>query len=148
LSAWSSAASGSLQALCEAAPHRSDVDEDGMYMLLCTWNVTNNPVDEELPQHVITCHRLPSYYLCEDECMAGDIRLRDVEDGDLDVLYKYQHEPESSAMAAVPSREREAFMAHTARIRADDSNVYKAIVLDGQVVGDLSCFGEPETREV
>ena len=44
--------------------------------------------------------------------MAGDIRLRDVEDGDLDTLYEYQHEPESSAMAAVPSREREAFMAH------------------------------------
>ena len=80
--------------------------------------------------------------------MAGDIRLRDVEDGDLDVLYNYQHEPESSAMAAVSSREREAFMAHAARIRADDSNIYKAIVFDGQVVGDLSCFGEPEKREV
>ena len=80
--------------------------------------------------------------------MAGDIRLRDVEVGDLDALYEYQHESESSAMAAVPSREREAFMAHAARIRADESVVYKAIVSDGQVVGDLVCFGELETREV
>ncbi len=80
--------------------------------------------------------------------MAVNIRLRDVEDGDLDALYEYQHEPESSAMAAVPSREREAFMAHAAKIRADERTIYKTIVLDGQVVGDLVCFGESPAREV
>jgi RimJ/RimL family protein N-acetyltransferase len=80
--------------------------------------------------------------------MAGDIRLRDVEDGDLDALYEYQQEPESSAMAAVPSRERQAFMEHVARVRSNESNVYKAIVVDGQVVGALNCFGEPQGREV
>lgn len=80
--------------------------------------------------------------------MTGNIRLRDVEDGDLDALYIYQHEPESSAMAAVPRREREAFMAHAARIRTNENIVYKAIVRDEHVVGDLVCFGEPEAREV
>ena len=47
--------------------------------------------------------------------------LREVVEADLPVFYEYERDPEASAMAVFPSREREAFMAHWARTLANDS---------------------------
>jgi RimJ/RimL family protein N-acetyltransferase len=66
-----------------------------------------------------------------------DVLLRDVVDDDLPILFKHQLDPAASAMAAVPSRDREAFMAHWERIRADDSVVLKTILVGEQVAGSV-----------
>jgi RimJ/RimL family protein N-acetyltransferase len=66
-----------------------------------------------------------------------DVSLRDVLDDDLPILFEHQLDPAATAMATVPSRDREAFMAHWERIRADDSIVLKTIVADGQVAGNV-----------
>jgi RimJ/RimL family protein N-acetyltransferase len=65
------------------------------------------------------------------------ILLRDVTESDLPILYEQQLDPEATAMAAFPSRDRESFMAHSAKIMADESVIFKAIVFDGQVAGSM-----------
>ena len=65
------------------------------------------------------------------------MRLRPVVDADVDVFYEYQADPEASAMAAVPSRDREAFHEHWSRIRGDEANVLRTIDDDGEVAGHV-----------
>src|SRR5919112_796542 len=63
------------------------------------------------------------------------VRLRSVEDRDLDVFFDHQADPQAVEMAAFPARDRDQFAAHWARVRADDANVVRTIVVDGQVAG-------------
>ena len=69
--------------------------------------------------------------------MSNDIFLRDVTESDLPILFEQQLDPEATAMAAFPSRDRESFMAHWAKIMADESNILKTILFDGQVAGNI-----------
>jgi RimJ/RimL family protein N-acetyltransferase len=80
--------------------------------------------------------------------MLNEVLLRDVTESDLPILYEQQLDPEATAMAAFPSRDREAFMAHSARIMADESVIFKAIVFDGQVVGSIVSWIMEGEREV
>jgi RimJ/RimL family protein N-acetyltransferase len=43
-------------------------------------------------------------------------------------------------MAAFPSRDREAFMAHWAKLLADPSVIRKTVLLDGEVAGNVVSF--------
>jgi RimJ/RimL family protein N-acetyltransferase len=63
--------------------------------------------------------------------------LRDVVESDLDALFEQQADPESSAMAAVPSRDRAAFDAHWRRILADENTVIRVIDVDGAAAGHV-----------
>jgi RimJ/RimL family protein N-acetyltransferase len=76
------------------------------------------------------------------------IELRDVTQEDLPALFAFQADPEASAMAAFPSRDRETFMAHQAEIARDPANIQKTILLDGVVVGDIASFDRMGEREV
>jgi len=81
--------------------------------------------------------------------MATAVTLREVVDDDLEVLYQNQADPESVAMAGVPARTRGEFLAHTARVSADREVVRRAIVVGGQVAGDIVVWRTPSTaREV
>ena len=80
--------------------------------------------------------------------MPGDVTLRKVSEGDLPIFFEHQRDPEANDMAAFPSREREAFMAHWAKIMADETVGQQTILFDGQVAGNLVVFGPPEHREV
>jgi RimJ/RimL family protein N-acetyltransferase len=76
------------------------------------------------------------------------VSLRDVIDDDLPILFEHQLDPAATAMARVPSRDREAFMAHWERIRADDSIVLKTIVAGGQVAGNVVSWQDQGERLV
>ncbi len=76
------------------------------------------------------------------------IILRPVTASDLPVIYDQQADPESSAMAAFPSRDREAFDAHWAKIMADKKVILKAIIFNGQLAGHLVSWEMEEGREV
>lgn len=80
--------------------------------------------------------------------MANQILLREVTDSDLPILYEQQLDPEAAAMAAFPSRDREAFMAHSAKIMADESLIFKAILFDGQLAGSIFSWEMEGNREV
>ena len=51
-------------------------------------------------------------------------------------------------MAAFPSRDREAFMAHWAKIMQDESVILKTILFEGQVAGNVLSFVLSGEREV
>ena len=78
------------------------------------------------------------------------VELRDVVDSDLASFWEQQLDEVANHMAAFtvadPS-DRAAFDDRWRRILADDTLIKKAILLDGQLVGSISChkwFGEPE----
>jgi len=69
--------------------------------------------------------------------MTKDILLRDVTESDLPIFFEQQLDPDATQMAAFPSRDKDAFMAHWAKIMAAESNILKTIVFDGQVAGNI-----------
>jgi RimJ/RimL family protein N-acetyltransferase len=79
-----------------------------------------------------------------------NVSLRPVEDGDLDTLYQQVTDPESIRMAAFTAgdqHDRRAFLARTARLRADTSVSHRVIDVDGVVAGTIGFFridGQPE----
>lgn len=62
--------------------------------------------------------------------------LRDVVESDLPVFFEHQRDPEATAMADFPARDRDAFDTHWARILADETLTKKTIVFEGQVAGN------------
>lgn len=68
------------------------------------------------------------------------VRLRTVEDRDLDVFFDHQADPQAVAMAAFPARDKDQFAAHWAKLRADDTLVVRTIVADGAVAGNIGSW--------
>jgi len=80
--------------------------------------------------------------------IASDIRLRDVVEADLPIFYEQQLDPEATRMAAFPARQREAFMAHWAKILADPTLAKQTILCDGQVAGNIGSWEQHGERDV
>jgi RimJ/RimL family protein N-acetyltransferase len=80
--------------------------------------------------------------------MAIDVRLRDVIEADLPIFFEHQLDPEATRMAAFPSRDKDAFMAHWAKILADETGGKQTILVDGQVAGNVVSWGALGERDV
>jgi len=81
--------------------------------------------------------------------MTNDVRLRAVEDGDLPIFFAQQLDPEATRMAAFPTRDHDAFMAHWAKIRTGPTgNVIRTIVFRGQVAGNIGSWEQEGERNV
>jgi RimJ/RimL family protein N-acetyltransferase len=78
--------------------------------------------------------------MSESRDAVAEVRLRRVEDRDLGVLFDHQADPAAAAMAAFPSRDRDQFAAHWAKIRADESVVLRAIEADGTLAGYIGSW--------
>jgi RimJ/RimL family protein N-acetyltransferase len=68
------------------------------------------------------------------------VRLRRVEDGDIEVFFDHQADPKAVEMAAFPARGKDQFTAHWAKLRADDTLVVRTIVADGMVAGNIGSW--------
>ena len=79
---------------------------------------------------------------------VGDVNLRAVQDSDLPVFYEDQSDPDASRMAAVASRDEEAFTEHWRKILADESTLIRTIVSEGAVAGNVLSFERDGLREV
>jgi len=55
-------------------------------------------------------------------------------------MYELQLDPDSNRMAVTIPRSREAFDAHWAKALDDTGNAARAVLLDGEMVGYISCF--------
>lgn len=77
-----------------------------------------------------------------------NVNLRDVTESDLPILFEQQLDPEAAAMAAFPSRNREAFMDHWRKLMADPSLLLRTVLFDGQIAGSIVCFELEGEREV
>ena len=80
--------------------------------------------------------------------MSDNVTLREVQEADLPVLYEHQRDPVAWHMAAFSFRERVAFMAHWRKIMGDPALCQRAVLLDGELVGNVSCFERQGLREV
>ena len=69
-----------------------------------------------------------------------EVRLRSVEDQDIDVFFEHQADPQAVEMAAFPARAEDQFRAHWAKLRADDTLVVRTIVADGLVAGNIGSW--------
>ena len=76
------------------------------------------------------------------------VRLRDVEEGDFEIFFEHQLDPEAVAMAAFPSRDHEAHIAHWRKISADDACITKAIVVGDTVAGNIGSWSQDGHQEV
>ncbi|WP_416963147.1 GNAT family N-acetyltransferase [Streptomyces sp. Agncl-13] len=80
-----------------------------------------------------------------------DVALRPVHDSDLPVFFRQMNDPESVRMAAFTAKDptdRDAFDAHWKRIRALPGVLNRTVLADGDVVGSVAVYGEPDEREV
>ena len=79
------------------------------------------------------------------------VALRPVHDSDLPVFFRLTNDPESVRMAAFTAKDptdRDAFDAHWKRIRALPGVLNRTVLADGDVVGNVAVYGEPDEREV
>jgi RimJ/RimL family protein N-acetyltransferase len=74
--------------------------------------------------------------------------LRDVIESDLPIFFEHQSDPEATAMADFPARDREAFDAHWERVLGDETLTSKTIVFEGQVVGNVGSWEQDGRRLV
>jgi RimJ/RimL family protein N-acetyltransferase len=77
-----------------------------------------------------------------------NVQLRDVEAQDLALFFEHQRDPVAVEMVAFNSRDRPAFDQHWAKLLADDSLLKKAIIVDGQVAGNIGSWTAEGKREV
>jgi RimJ/RimL family protein N-acetyltransferase len=80
--------------------------------------------------------------------MTEKILLRDIEENDLPIFFEQQRDPVANQMAAFPARDRDAFMAHWAKIMKDETVILRTILFGEQVAGNLVCFVLSGEREV
>src|SRR4051794_3690699 len=77
------------------------------------------------------------------------VTLREVTKEDLPTFFEHQLDAEATRMAAFPSRDRDAFMAHWARIMSKETNetgILNTILADETVAGNVvywEAAGEP-----
>jgi RimJ/RimL family protein N-acetyltransferase len=79
--------------------------------------------------------------------MSPVTTLRAVHPADLPTLFEHQLDPEAVRLAAFPSRQREAFMAHWDRLLANPANAARTIVHDGNVAGNIGAWTDAGTGE-
>ena len=80
--------------------------------------------------------------------MTKELFLRDVGKEDLETFFEQQLDPEATEMASFPSRSRDTFMAHWTKSMADETNVLKTIVFQGNVAGNVVCWEGVGERNV
>lgn len=80
--------------------------------------------------------------------MIEDVQLRDVIADDLPIFFQQQLDPDATYMAAFPSRDRDAFMAHWQKLLSDETLIKKTILFNGQVAGNIGSWQQSGKQEV
>jgi RimJ/RimL family protein N-acetyltransferase len=80
--------------------------------------------------------------------MSESVVLRDVTDDDRSIQFEFQLDEEANRMAAFAARDWEAFSEHWERVGSIPTAIRKAIICDGQVVGNIGCWEQDGHREI
>lgn len=68
------------------------------------------------------------------------VTLREVRQSDIESFYQHQLDPEAALIANFPSRDRERFFAHWAKILATPDTFRRTVLADGQIAGNVVCW--------
>lgn len=78
-----------------------------------------------------------------------DVRLRPVTEEDLEVFFENQLDPDGNAMGGFTPRGRDAFFEHwRTNVLGNDGVINRAVVVDGEVAGNIVCFEHDRRPEV
>lgn len=77
-----------------------------------------------------------------------EVSLREVRVSDLPMLFEHQLDAEATRMAAFPSRNRDAFIAHWTKIMADPACATRAILFGDSVAGNIGAWTDGADRLV
>jgi len=80
--------------------------------------------------------------------MNDDVTLREVRQSDLETFFEDQIDPEATRMAAFPSRDRAAFMAHWEKCMGDPSCILRTVLLGGEVAGNVVSWAQGGEQKV
>lgn len=81
--------------------------------------------------------------------MSDEVRLRNVEPGDLPIFYEHQLDADATRMAAFPSRDRAAFDAHWAtNILGNPNAITRTVLWDNQIAGNIGSWSQEGVRLV
>jgi RimJ/RimL family protein N-acetyltransferase len=80
--------------------------------------------------------------------MSLRVRLRDVRDDDLPTLFEHQMDPEANRMANFAARDRDAFMAHWAKILVNETGVARTVMEGDAVAGNVVSWTHDGERDV
>jgi len=80
--------------------------------------------------------------------MSLRVLLRDVRDEDLPTLFEHQLDPEANRMANFAARDREAFMAHWAKILVDETVMARTVMHRDAVAGNVVSWTHDDERDV
>ena len=83
--------------------------------------------------------------------MSVEVSLRQVQDGDLEIIWEQLTDPELQHMAAVTRDyhyDRAAFDRHWGRVRANAAITVRTTLSGGDVAGYVAAFGAAPDREV
>jgi hypothetical protein len=81
--------------------------------------------------------------------MSDDVRLRDVEEPDLEVFFEHQVDPEAARLANFPSRDRERFMTHwRTKVLGDPTVLVQTVTVDGEPAGSVVAWWDEDRRFV
>ncbi|MFH8368369.1 GNAT family N-acetyltransferase [Streptomyces sp. NPDC018031] len=79
--------------------------------------------------------------------MSDEVRLRDVEEADLELFFQQEHDPEAARRSGFTPRDRETFMTHwTTRVLGDPTVHVRTVTVDGGVAGNVVAWWHEERR--
>ncbi|MFI2641595.1 GNAT family N-acetyltransferase [Streptomyces sp. NPDC018610] len=79
--------------------------------------------------------------------MSDQVRLRDVEQADLEEFFAQEHDPEAVRRSKFPPREREAFMTHwRTKVLGEPTVFVQAVTVDGELAGNLVAWTDGGRR--
>jgi RimJ/RimL family protein N-acetyltransferase len=80
--------------------------------------------------------------------MSLRVHLRGVRDDDLPIFFEHQQDPDANRMANFDARDRDAFMAHWAKILRDETVVVRTIEFEDRVAGNVVSWQHDGERDV
>ncbi len=80
--------------------------------------------------------------------MSLRVHLREVRDDDLQALFEHQMDPEANRMANFDARDRDAFMAHWAKILVNETGVARTVMHGDAVAGNVVSWTHDDERDV
>ncbi|WKX72534.1 GNAT family N-acetyltransferase [Streptomyces sp. XD-27] len=79
--------------------------------------------------------------------MSHDVRLRDVEEADLELFFQYEHDAEAVRRSRFTPRDRESFMNHWAtKVLGDPANFVQTVTVDGEAAGNVVAWWDRDRR--
>jgi RimJ/RimL family protein N-acetyltransferase len=79
--------------------------------------------------------------------MDGSVRLRDVEEADLELFFEQENDPEAVRRSRFAPRERAAFMTHwRTRVLGDPEVHVRTVTVDGEPAGSVVAWWEDGKR--